>query len=68
MKNKKLQGIVNRITHATSENYSPKERLQCLKESFDSLSEMNVLSQEEISEIIDNIQPKLFDKWKNDDQ
>ncbi|MCK4344310.1 MAG: hypothetical protein KAX05_03420 [Bacteroidales bacterium] len=67
MKNKKLRGLVHRITLATSDQYNTKERLLCLKETFESLSEMDSLSQEEISEIINKIQPILLNKYEKDD-
>ena len=67
MKNKKFKGIIHRITLATSDQYSTKERLLCLKETFESLSEMDSLSQEEISEIINQIQPILYNKYNKDD-
>jgi hypothetical protein len=63
MKNEKLKGIVHRITLATSDQYDSKERLLCLKESFETLSEMDSLSQDEISEIINKIQPILMSKY-----
>lgn len=52
MENKKFRACYHNLTMATSEDYSLKERLLCLKECFETLAEEDILNQKEVSEII----------------
>uniref|UniRef100_UPI00321725AC hypothetical protein n=1 Tax=uncultured Draconibacterium sp. TaxID=1573823 RepID=UPI00321725AC len=60
MKKADIKGTYHRLTLATSEDYSSKERLLCLKECFEELSiNENFLTTKEVSEIIEFVQEKM---------